>query len=78
MANDKGLQKHESSECHKEAVARWCEIPSTVEGDIGEMISTQHALEKYNGRRILLKILGNVRFLARQALPRRLESNREK
>ena len=50
LAKDKGLQKHESSECHKEAVARWREIPSTVKGDIGEMISTQHAPEKYNAQ----------------------------
>ena len=71
MAKDKVLQKHESSECHKEAVARWREIPLTVKGDIGEMISTQHAVEKYNTRRILLKILRNVRYLARQALPLR-------
>ena len=40
-----------------------------MKGDIGEMTSTQHALEKYNSRRILLKIPGNVRYLARQALP---------
>ena len=50
LAKNKGLHKHESSECHKEAVARWREIPSTVKGDIGEMISNQHALEKYSSR----------------------------
>ena len=55
------IHKHESSGCYKEAVARWCEMPSTV----------KHALEKFNSRRILLKILGNVRYLARQALPLR-------
>eukprot|EP00112_Aurelia_sp_Birch-Aquarium-sp1_P015994 Seg3588.3 transcript_id=Seg3588.3/GoldUCD/mRNA.D3Y31 product="Zinc finger MYM-type protein 1" protein_id=Seg3588.3/GoldUCD/D3Y31 len=71
LAKDKGLHKHESSECPKEAAARWCDIPSTVKGDVGEMISTKHALEKYNSLRILLKILGNVRYLARQALPLR-------
>ena len=47
LAKDRGHHKHESSGCHKEAVARWLEIPSTVKRDIGEMISTQHALEKY-------------------------------
>ena len=48
-----------------------CEIPATVKGDIGEMMSTKHALEKLHSRKILLKILGNIRYLARQALPLR-------
>ena len=61
---------------NRENVARWREIPSTVKGDIGEMISAQHALEKYNSRRILLRILGNVRHLARQALPLDLRGDR--
>ena len=61
LVKDKGFHKHESSGCYKEAVARWCEMPSTV----------KHALEKFNSRRILVKILGNVRYLARQALPLR-------
>lgn len=42
-----------------------------MQGDVGEMISSQHAIEKYNNHRILLKILGNVWYLARQALPLR-------
>ena len=76
LAKGKGFYKHESSDCHKEAAARWCDIPSTVNRDVGEMISTQHALEKCNNRRILLKILGNVRHLARQALPLRGDWNK--
>lgn len=44
LAKDKGFQKHESSECHKEA-ARWCDIPSALKGDGGELISSQHALD---------------------------------
>ena len=71
LAKGKGFNKHESSECHKEAAARLCEIPATVKGDIGEMMSTKHALEKLHSRKILLKILGNIRYLARQALPLR-------
>ena len=71
LAKDKGFHKHESSECHREAAARLCNIPSSVKGCVGELISTKHALEKYHSRRILLKILRNVRYLARQALPLR-------
>ena len=38
-------------------------IPASVKGDVGEMISSQHAMEKFNSRQILLKILQNVRYL---------------
>ena len=44
-------------------------MPPTVNGDIGEMISTKNALEKLHSRKILLKILGNIRYLARKTLP---------
>ena len=42
-------------------------LPTTTR-DIGEMLSQQHAKEKAGNRKILLKILSNVRFLARQGL----------
>ena len=41
---------------------------NTVKADIGEMMSID-ALEKLRSRKILLRILGNFRYLARQALP---------
>ena len=69
LAKDNRFCKHELSHCHKEAPTKCCDIPSSVKGDVGEMISTQRALEKYNNRKILLKILGNVPYLAREALP---------
>ena len=71
LAKGKGFQKHESSECHKEATERFCKIPSTIKGDIGEMMLTKHALEKLHSRTILLKILRNICYLARQGLPLR-------
>ena len=42
----KGFYKHESSECHKEATAQLLTIHETSIGDIGEVISSQHAVEK--------------------------------
>ena len=56
LAKGKGFNKHESSECHKEVVARWCEIPPTVKGDIGEMMSTKHALEKTHSRKVVSRL----------------------
>jgi hypothetical protein len=39
--------------------------------DIGESLSAQHAQDKLDRRQCFLKLLSNVRFLARQALPLR-------
>lgn len=64
----KGFCKHESSECHKEATARLLTIPGTSKGDIGEIISSQHSVEKKHNREILLKILGNIRYLGKKIL----------
>ncbi|XP_044171572.1 uncharacterized protein LOC122955905 [Acropora millepora] len=71
MDKKKGFQKHALSESHKEAVARVITAPATTTGDVGELLSEKHAKEKAINRKILLTILSNVRFLARQALPLR-------
>ena len=46
-------------------------ISKTVIGDIGDFLSERHALEKSKNREILLSILSNIWYLARQALPLR-------
>ena len=45
-------------------------LPATMR-DIGESLSAQHAQDKLDRRQCFLKLLSNVRFLARQALPLR-------
>ena len=45
--------------------------------DVGESLSTQHAKEKLERRKCFLKILQNVRFLARQGLPLRGDGKEE-
>ena len=40
------MQKHESSDPHMEAVARYVTAPATAIGDIGDLLSERHALEK--------------------------------
>jgi hypothetical protein len=71
MEKKKGFQKHESSESHREAVARYVTAPATKVGDVGELLSDKHAQEKAKNRSILLTIMSNVRYLARQAQPLR-------
>ena len=64
---DCGFDKHEKSECHKEAVDRYVMAPSMCYA--GEMLSAQYKKERIERRRIFLKILSCVRYLARQSLP---------
>ena len=45
-------------------------LPATTQ-DIGEQLSSQHARQKELNRRMLLKIISCVHFLARQGLPLR-------
>ena len=62
LEKDKGFDKHEQSEAHKEAIDRYIVIPKTT-GDIGEIISEAHSKERFHNRQVLLKILENIRFL---------------
>ena len=77
MEKKKGFQKHESSDSCMEAVARYVTAPATVIGDIGDLLSERHALQKSKNRKILLSILSNIRYLARQALTLRVDWNTE-
>ena len=61
------FKKHECSDCHLNATEVMIKFPAQV-GDIGEQLSTRYKEEKAENRDILLKILGNTRFLARQGL----------
>ena len=64
---DCGFDKHERSECHKEPVNQYVMAPSM--GNAGEMLLAQYKRERIESRRILLKILSCVRYLAGQSLP---------
>ena len=77
METKKGFQKHEPSVSHMKAVARYFTAPATVIGDIGDLLSERHALQKSMNRKILLSILSNIRYLARQALLLRGDWNTE-
>ena len=68
------FRQHEASASHKEAVERVFTLPATTT-DIGEVLSTVHAQEKFENRQCLLKILSNLRFLARQSCGIREDGN---
>ena len=74
---NKGFRKHKARASHKEAVARYISTPAEVIGDVGEPMCNQHTEEKMKSRKVLLVILGNIRYLARQALPLRGNWNLE-
>ena len=57
-------RKHESSDCHKDAVEVSITFPH-----VGEMLLSQHSQQKKENREYLLKILSNLKFLARQDIP---------
>ena len=61
------FKKHESSQCHKDAVLKTISLPSTSK-DVGEMLAKQQASERSQRRSCFLKLLLNARFLANRDL----------
>ena len=46
-------------------------LPKQVLGNVGELLSQEHREEKAANRRMFVRILQNIRFLARQGMPLR-------
>ena len=65
------FNKHQSSQCHREAHEALVLFQKQVCTDVGELLSQEHQEEKAANRKMFLKILQNLRFLARQGLPLR-------
>ena len=61
------FEKHQQSECHREGVLR-LKLADDPQ-DIGSKISQKGNDDKAKATDALLKILSNIRFLARQGLP---------
>lgn len=68
--------KHQQSSCHREAVEVVITLPATTK-DIGEQLVQQHAKEKECNRRMLLKIMSSIRYLAQQGLALRGDGDEE-
>lgn len=64
------FRKHQASECHKEATEALVALPKQV-CDVGELLSVAHREEKAVNRRMLIKIIRTIKFLAPQGLPLR-------
>ena len=60
--------KHQVSCSHKEAIAATQVLPQQFK-DVRKLLSTQHQQQKAENRAMFLRILENIRFLARQGLP---------
>lgn len=58
---------HDGSKCHKEALMKILVLPSTTT-NVSELLSQQHKKEMLERRQHFLKILSNVKFLARQGI----------
>ena len=65
------FRKHQSSTCHKEATEAIITLPKLMKCGIGEAISSKIKEEVAISRKMLLVILQNLRYLARQGLPLR-------
>ena len=70
------LKKHEQSSCHREAVEVTITLPATTR-DVGEQLSQQHLKEKETNRRMLLKVISCIRYLARQGLALRSDGHKQ-
>ena len=61
------FKEHESSNCHKDSVVVTVDLPSSVK-DIVETLQSELTKQKMETRQMLLKILSNIRFLARHSI----------
>ena len=70
------FRKHQASDCHKQAT-ELVVITRQVDQDVGELLSAAHQQEKKTNRAMFLKVLGCIRFLARQGLALRGDGENE-
>ena len=72
----RGFQKHEMSKAHKEATIRYVKSSSN-QPDVVDMVSSEAEKQRFKNRQMLVEILTNIRFLARQGLLLRGSWNKE-
>lgn len=70
LERPKAFKKHQASDCHREATNALVVLPWCTK-DVGELQSAEHQAEKTWNRSMLLLVLQNILFLARQSLPLR-------
>ena len=72
----RAFKRHDDSEVHKHAVEKLYILPTTTK-DIGESLNVAHRKEKQMNREYFLKVLQNIRFLARQGIALRGDGNED-
>ena len=65
MERERGFRKHENTNSHREAVARYIQHTPANPGSIIDHITTYNQIQKKNYRRILYTIISNIRYLGR-------------
>lgn len=70
------LRRHEQSLSHLQALEMIITLPSSTI-NVVELLSREYAKEKECNRRMLIKVMSSIRFLARQGLALRGEGNEE-
>ena len=70
------FKKHELSNCHKDFVVVTVALPSSVK-DINETLQSELTKQKMENRQMLLKIVSNICFLARQSIAIRGDGDEE-
>ena len=65
------FNKHQTSTCHKEANEAINLLPNQLLGNVDDLLSQEIREQKADNRNMFMKILQNIRFLARQGLPLR-------
>lgn len=62
------FRNHEKTSCHHEAVEMIITLPAMTT-HIGKQLSRQYGNEMAKNRKVLLRILSSIRYLAKQGLP---------
>ena len=70
------LRRHEQSLSHLQALEMIITLPSSTI-NVGELLTHEYAKEKECNRRMLIKVMSSIRFLARQGLALRGDGNEE-
>ena len=72
----KGFNQHEKSAVHHSAVNRFVEVPSSTDDIVGTMTKNLLEIQKKE-LSASMKILSNIRYIARQILPSRSHNDPE-
>ena len=71
------FSKHQMSACHKEANEAINLLPNQLLGNVDDLMSQEIHENKVNNKKMFIKILQNIRFLAHQGLPLRSHGEAE-